>query len=81
MKQISNYMALIIILVLEEWVVKPATHRRKASPATSKEQKQPVRKAVKSQNVVQPRSIKLKLMEMQEQIEYLRWFDYEEFDN
>ena len=80
MKQISNYMALIIILVLEEWVVKPVTHRRKASPATSKEQRKPVRKVVKSQNVVQPRSIKLKLMEMQEQLEYLRWFDYEELE-
>ena len=80
MKQISNYMDLIIILVLDEWVVKPVTHRRKASPATSKGQKQPVRKAAKSQNVDQPRSIKLKLMEMQEQLEYLRWFDYEELE-
>ena len=80
MKQISNYMALIIILVLDEWVVKPVTQRRKASLATSKGQRKQVRKVVKSQNVVQPRSIKLKLMEMQEQLEYLRWFDYEEME-
>lgn len=80
MKQISNYMALIFILVLEEWEAKLATHRRKASPAISKEQRKQVRKVAKSQNVVQPRSIKLKLMEMQEQIEYLRWFDYEEME-
>lgn len=80
MKQISNYMVLIFINALEAWVVKPVTQRRKASPATSKEQRKLVRKVVKSQNVVQPRSIKLKLMEMQEQIEYLRWFDYEEME-
>lgn len=80
MKRISNYMALIFILVLEEWVVKPVTQRRKASQATSNEQRKQVRKVAKSQNVVQPRSIKLKLMEMQEQLEYLRWFDYEEME-
>lgn len=80
MKQITRFMELIFINVLEEWVEKPEILRIKDSPATLKEQGKPDRKVAKYQSVVQPRSIKLKLRKMQEQIEYLRWFEYEEID-
>ena len=80
MKQITRFMELIFINVLAEWEVKPEIQRIKALPATSKEQGKPARKVEKSQSVVQPRSIKMKIRKMQEQIEYLRWFEYEEID-
>ena len=80
MKRITRFMELIFINVLAEWVVKPEIQRIKAMPATLKGQGKQGRKVAKSQSVVQPRSIKMKIRKMQEQIEYLRWFEYEEID-
>lgn len=80
MKQTIKSMVLIFINVLEGWEVDQVIQLIKDSQATSKEQGKQVRKGAKSQSVVQPRNIKLKLRKMQEQIEYLRWFEYEEID-
>lgn len=81
MKQITRFMEKIFINTLEVWEVKQVIQRIKDLPVTSKEQGKQVRKVAKYQSVGRPRSIKLKLRKMQEQIEYLRWFEYEEIDN